>query len=142
MGILFTPLSSLALLDIPREKMAQASGVTNTIRQLGGSFGVAILATLLTTRVGYHSQMYGQAIQSQSQEYKTVSAKITTHIQHTAGSSRETARKQGQIVLLSSVNKQAYIQGIDDDFLVAAIFTLIGGIPLIMVHGRKKILKT
>ena len=142
MGILFTPLSSLALLDIPREKMAQASGVTNTVRQLGGSFGVAILATLLTTRVGYHSQMYGQAIQSQSQEYKTVSAKITTHIQHTAGSSREIARKQGQIVLLSSVNKQAYIQGIDDDFLVAAIFTLIGGIPLIMVHGRKKILKT
>ena len=48
MGLMFTPLSAVALLDIPREKMAQASGLINVIRQIGGSLGVAIFATILT----------------------------------------------------------------------------------------------
>jgi MFS transporter, DHA2 family, multidrug resistance protein len=45
MGLLFTALSTISLLEISREKMAQASAITNSIRQLGGSLGVALLAT-------------------------------------------------------------------------------------------------
>ena len=37
MGLIFTPLSSLSLATIPRDKMAQASGISNTVRQIGGS---------------------------------------------------------------------------------------------------------
>jgi len=48
MGLLFSPLSALALTEISRTEMAQASGLMNVIRQVGGSFGVAILQTLLT----------------------------------------------------------------------------------------------
>ena len=33
MGIIFTPMSNLSLLTVPREKMAQASGISNTVRQ-------------------------------------------------------------------------------------------------------------
>ena len=39
--------------------------------------------------------------------------------------------------LLSNLNKQAYIQGINDDFLLAGIITLIGGIPIIFLHTKK-----
>ena len=64
MGLMFTPLSAVALLDIPREKMAQASGLINVIRQIGGSLGVAVFATILTARVSFHTQQYGQALRS------------------------------------------------------------------------------
>jgi len=37
MGLTFTALSTIALIEIPREKMAQAAGISNSIRQLGGS---------------------------------------------------------------------------------------------------------
>jgi DHA2 family multidrug resistance protein len=40
MGLTFTSLSAVSLLEIPRDKMAQASAITNSIRQLGGSLGV------------------------------------------------------------------------------------------------------
>jgi DHA2 family multidrug resistance protein len=53
MGIIFTPMSNLSLLTIPRDKMAQVSGISNTIRQLGGSMGVAIFATMLSTRINF-----------------------------------------------------------------------------------------
>jgi DHA2 family multidrug resistance protein len=141
MGIMFTPLSTISLLQIPREKMAQASGLANTIRQLGGSLGIAILATLLSTRVAYHTQIYGQAIQANSPIYRTTVTHLQQNIQHQAGSSPAVALRQGQAVLMSSVAKQAFIQGIDDDFMFAAFATLIGGIPIIFLRARKKQIK-
>lgn len=38
MGILFGPLTALGLQNIPRSQMAQASGLNNVIRQVGGGF--------------------------------------------------------------------------------------------------------
>lgn len=138
MGILFTPLSAIALLEIPREKMAQASGLFNVVRQLGGSFGVAILATVLTTRVNYHAEMYGSAVAAKSQVYTNVTNNLVYNIEKNAGSSFSDASKQSQLVILSHVNKEAYISGIDDDFLIAALITLLGGAPVFWLHVKKK----
>ena len=138
MGLMFTPLSTISLLEIPRDKMAQASGLTNTIRQLGGSFGVAIFATLLTSRVNFHSQMYEQAIQPKSQMYTNTTNKIAFQLMHNAGSSYSNAMKQSQFMIVSNVNKQAYIQGIDDDFLVATFISLAAGIPVLFLRVRRK----
>jgi DHA2 family multidrug resistance protein len=137
MGLLFTSLSTVSLLQIPKEKMAQAAGISNSIRQLGGSLGVAILATLLTSRVNYHAQQYGGAINARSEVYQETTGKIRFHLQHDAGSSPTDAIRQGQSILLSNLNKQAYIQGINDDFFLAGIITLIGGIPILFLRTKK-----
>lgn len=138
LGIIFTPLSAISMQEIPREKMGQASGLFNIVRQLGGSFGVAVLATFLTTRVNYHSQMYGQALDSNSQTYKNVTAQISTHIQHDSGASFANATNLSRSVVISQVSKEAFIEGIDDDFMMAAIITIVGGIPVFWLHTRKK----
>jgi DHA2 family multidrug resistance protein len=138
MGLLFTPLNAIGLLQIPREKMAQASGITNTIRQLGGSLGVAILATLLTSRVAYHSQMYSQSVQPKSQIYMNTTTKLTYQMEHNLGSSGARAARQGQMVVVANLNNQAYIQGIDDDFFIATLITIIGVIPIMFLVVKKK----
>ncbi len=139
MGIIYTPLSAISLLTMPRDKMAQASGITNTIRQIGGSLGVAMFSTLLTTRINFHSQMYGQAIQSGSQEFKNTATNLAYFAQQHLGGNMATAIQQGKYMLLSHVGQQAYIQGIDDDFWIAAMITLLGLVPvLIMRVGNKK----
>jgi DHA2 family multidrug resistance protein len=137
MGLMFTALTTVSLSEIPREKMAQASAITNSIRQLGGSLGVALLATLLTTRVNFHSQVFGNAVKSGSEIYQQSSTKIKYYLQNNAGSSPTNAARQSQVLLLSNLSKQSYIQGIDDDFLLAGIITLIGGIPIIFLHTKK-----
>jgi DHA2 family multidrug resistance protein len=137
MGLMFTALSTVSLLDIPREKMAQASGITNSIRQLGGSLGVAILATLLTSRVNYHTQVFGSTIKTKSEVYQNTNNNIRFYLQHQAGSSPANSARQSQVLLLSNLNKQAYIQGINDDFLLAGIITLVGGIPIFFLHSKK-----
>ncbi len=137
MGLMFTALTTVSLSEIPREKMAQASAITNSIRQLGGSLGVALLATLLTTRVNFHAQVFGGAVKPGSEIYKQTTAKIKYYLQDEAGSSPAISTMQSQALLLSNLSKQAYIQGIDDDFLLAGIITLIGGIPIIFLHTKK-----
>ncbi|HEY2514251.1 MAG TPA: MFS transporter, partial [Polyangiaceae bacterium] len=47
LACILTPLSTLALASVPRERMAEAAGLNNLSRQLGGSLGVAVFATLL-----------------------------------------------------------------------------------------------
>ncbi len=137
MGLMFTALSTVSLSEIPRDKMAQASAITNSIRQLGGSLGVALLATLLTTRVNFHSQVFGGAIKPGSEMYQQSLKKTKYHLQHQAGSSPSNSIRQGQALIYSNLVKQAYIQGIDDDFLIAGIITLVGGIPIIFLRTKK-----
>jgi MFS transporter, DHA2 family, multidrug resistance protein len=141
MGLMFTALTTVSLSEIPRDKMAQASAITNSIRQLGGSLGVALLATLLTTRVSYHAQVFGNALKPGSEIYQQTTTRIKYHLQNEAGSSPSGSTRISQALLLSNLNKQAYIQGIDDDFLLAGLITLLGGIPIIFLHTKKNINK-
>jgi DHA2 family multidrug resistance protein len=47
LGFLFVPLTTVTLAAVPKEELAGATGVSTLLRQLGGSFGIAILTTLL-----------------------------------------------------------------------------------------------
>jgi MFS transporter, DHA2 family, multidrug resistance protein len=142
MGLVFTPLTTLGLMTIPREKMAQASGISNTVRQIGGSLGVALLSTVLTARVNFHSQMYGGAVQSGSQAFQNTSHHIAYFIQQHAGGAFSTALKQAQSLIMSNIGTQAFIQGVNDDFLLAAMISVIGFIPILFLKSKKNILKS
>ncbi|MFE5715920.1 DHA2 family efflux MFS transporter permease subunit [Streptomyces sp. NPDC056501] len=53
MGLYFGPAANLALGAVRREEEGIASGVNNTIRELGGVFGVAALAAVFASYGGY-----------------------------------------------------------------------------------------
>jgi DHA2 family multidrug resistance protein len=47
LGLIFVPLTNLALADLPMSKIPNGTGLFNLMRQLGGSVGIAISATLV-----------------------------------------------------------------------------------------------
>lgn len=54
MGMMFVPLSTATLRMLPPADVPKAAGLYNLFRQLGGSFGIAVLATLLDHRSRVH----------------------------------------------------------------------------------------
>jgi DHA2 family multidrug resistance protein len=138
MGLLFTPLSTLALSEIPKHKMAQASGLFNVIRQIGGSFGVAIMGSLLTRRMIYHSAMYGQVMDQQSPMFQRILSHIAHFTQETVGGSMSMAITRAKALLASHVAQQSFVRAVDDDFFVAALITFVGIVPIFILRTHKK----
>ena len=51
-GFLMVPFTQLALQDLAGKEVGQGTGMNNLMRQLGGSFGIAVLTTILQVQVG------------------------------------------------------------------------------------------
>ncbi len=54
MALLFVPLTTLAIADLKGSEIGQGTGLNNMMRQLGGSFGIAALTTLIHIRQAKH----------------------------------------------------------------------------------------
>jgi EmrB/QacA subfamily drug resistance transporter len=55
MGLFFAPIANLILGSVRNEEEGQASGANNAVRELGGVFGVAVLASVFSHYGGYSS---------------------------------------------------------------------------------------
>jgi len=55
MGMFFAPIANIVLSAVRGEEEGKASGVNNAIRELGGVFGVAVLASIFAHQGGYAS---------------------------------------------------------------------------------------
>ena len=55
MALFFAPVANVVLSSVRREEEGKASGANNAIRELGGVFGVAVLASIFAHVGGYES---------------------------------------------------------------------------------------
>ncbi|MEO8562056.1 MAG: DHA2 family efflux MFS transporter permease subunit [bacterium] len=54
LGLLFTPINNVAFGSLQPHEAQQASGLINLSRQLGGSFGIALIGSYLTKHIQQH----------------------------------------------------------------------------------------
>ncbi len=138
MGWVFTPLSTIALSGIPRERMAQASGLYNVLRQIGGSFGVAIMGTLLTNRTIFHINSYGQAVNQYSPVTKNIVSGLSRFSQHAVGGTNAVSTLRADALVVYHLSQQAFVSAVDDDFFIAALITFLCVIPILFLRYKKK----
>jgi MFS transporter, DHA2 family, multidrug resistance protein len=138
MGMVFTPLSTLALSEIPRQKIAQASGLFNVLRQLGGSFGVALMGALLTRRVIYHTSVYGQMVDQHSPAFQQVTNQLSQFTLQAVGGTPALAAMRAKSMIVSHIVQQSFVRAINDDFLVAGGITALSVLPIFLLRVHKK----
>ena len=124
MGLLFTPLSTMALKEIPRQKMAQASGLYNVIRQIGGSLGVTFFGTILIRRTLFHTAIYGSAVDPYSPVFKNTISRLQYFAQRAGGGTATLAAERARSLIGSHIAQQAFAASVGDDFFIAACITI------------------
>jgi len=62
LGLMFVPLSLATLRGLPPEDMLQGAGLYNLFRQVGGSMGIAVLATLVDHRTTLHHAYLAESV--------------------------------------------------------------------------------
>src|SRR6202049_4181679 len=72
-----TPLTSVTTGDIAPQEAAAPSGISNMFRTLGGAIGTAILATIITKREQFHSNIIGQSVTLGREEVRDRIAQMT-----------------------------------------------------------------
>src|SRR5947208_14522576 len=70
---LFIPLTTMALSTIPRHRLPDATGLNSLLRQVGGSIGLAIMATMMTR---FATRIRGSMLNNLSLDRTAVAARI------------------------------------------------------------------
>jgi DHA2 family multidrug resistance protein len=138
MGILFAPLTTIAFAGMAAKNMAQASGLSNVIRQLGGSFGVAMLQALLTERVAYHTAIVAGAVDGSSIAFRRCLSLLRTHAVHDAGSCMQSAATQSAAIFSSYFGRQMFVWGIDDVFFACTLSTVACILPILILRVKNE----
>lgn len=138
MGMVFTPLSTLAISNIPKERMAQASGLFNVVRQIGGSFGIALFGTILARRLIYHTAMFGQLVNQYSPVFQNTMRNMQFSIQQSVGGTTSETALRARALIAGHVAQQAFVRAVDDAFFIAGAITVVAVIPILMLKVKKK----
>jgi DHA2 family multidrug resistance protein len=124
-AMVLTPLTSVATGNIAPQDAAAASGISNMLRNLGGAIGTAVLATVITKREQFHSNIIGQSVTLGREEVRARIAQMTDFFISHGVPDPAAARQQAIIALGKAVKQQALVMGFSDTFaLIGAVLVL------------------
>ncbi|MGO8671900.1 MAG: DHA2 family efflux MFS transporter permease subunit [Capsulimonadaceae bacterium] len=134
MGFIFVPINQVAFASLKRAEVQQGSGLMNLSRQLGGSFGISILATYLAT----HAQMHRADLVG---NFSVANPEFVTRLHGAAGvlmahGYSPTSAMQGAAALMDgTLTRQSLMMSYNDSFLMILLFNLVTA-PAILLLGR------
>jgi len=136
LGLIFVPLTNLALADLPMSQIANGTGLFNLMRQLGGSVGIALSATLLQRFAALHRGALIENVTAFSAEtQQRLSALIAGLIQR--GIPPGLAQGKALAVINGQVTRQAMMLSFEQLFLLFGAAFLLS-LPLLLLMHRSR----
>jgi MFS transporter, DHA2 family, multidrug resistance protein len=136
-ALTLAPLSNVSLGSVAPQDAAAASGISNMMRNLGGAIGTAVLATIVTKREQFHSNIIGQSVDLGREEVRTRIAEMTSYFMAHGVPDPAGARQQAIIALGNTVKRQALVMGFSDTFLVLGIVLVISAVAILLTKKVK-----
>ncbi|MDD5594920.1 MAG: DHA2 family efflux MFS transporter permease subunit [Candidatus Omnitrophica bacterium] len=134
LGMVFVPLTSLAFSTIKKEEMGNATSIFSLFRNISGSFGIAIMTTLLARRAQFHQFRLSEQLNPFDQHYQIGVSKAMAVLGSKAGES-STAAANG--VIYQQLIKQATLFSFTDAFYFSTLLMLCI-IPFVFLLKRPK----
>lgn len=136
MALLFVPLTTLAISELKGPEMGQGTGLNNMMRQLGGSFGIAALTTLIHIRQAGHRSNLLSNINPYNNAFVQRMHMLEAGFM-AKGKSAIDATQMAYRAIEGAVTRQALLLTYNDAYLVSGLLMLFS-IPLLYLQPFKK----
>lgn len=137
MGMLFIPITALSLSSLKGQQIGQGAAFTGMMRQLGGSFGVALITTYMARQNMVHRSALVSRLDvnnpSVQQRVKAIQQSFISK-----GINSDAALKSSYSAMDHIVSKQAAVLSYMDVFFYLGVIFLLCVPFVLMVKGNKK----
>jgi len=152
MGMTFAPLTTVAMRNVSPQMAGAASGVLNTVRQLGGAVGSAVIGAVLQNRLA--TQLHDQAVAYSGRVDPAFRSRFIDGFSHAASSGFQVgvgqtggvqlppgvppAAIQSLRVLFKLVFDQAYTNAVRPTLAVSIAVLAVGALSCLLIERRVK----
>ena len=136
LGMMFVPLTTITLAELSHEELPQGAGLYNFFRQLGGSLGIAGIATLLTH---YTAQFKATLTEHVTTSDPTSVARLDllTRGMQARGADPWTAKERAYALLNQALQGQASVIAYGRIYVLSAV-VILSLIPLLVLVRRAR----
>jgi DHA2 family multidrug resistance protein len=135
-ALLIVPLTALAVSELAPRDIPQGAALNNMMRQMGGSFGIALINTYIAHRSAYNRTMLISHVSigdNPTQEW----LRLATNRMLSHGATVIQASRQALAALEATVVRQTYLLSYMDAFLLLSLLNACC-IPLVILTIRRK----
>lgn len=136
LGLLFIPITSLALSTLKGQEIGQGASFTGMMRQLGGSFGIAAITTFISNQTSIHRAALVSHLDANDFDVQQRIAGMKAMFQ-AKGFTPDVALQSAYKLLDLSVLKQATVLSYMDVFLYLGLLFLVC-IPFVLFVKERK----
>ncbi len=136
LAFLFVPLMALSMASIAKEKMGNATSIFNLMRNIGGSFGIAIMTTFLSRRTQFHQARLVERINPANLEARQMLAGMQAWF-HAHGFDQVTAQRKSFAAAYGMLQRHASMLSFVEAFWVMAL-VFLAMLPFLLVLQYRK----
>ncbi|HOO44664.1 MAG TPA: DHA2 family efflux MFS transporter permease subunit [Deltaproteobacteria bacterium] len=124
LGMTMVPHMTLTLSHIPKQEMGNASSIFNLLRNLGGSFGVAVPTTVLAHRAQFHQVRLTEHLTQFDPGLRESMHALAQNLQ-AKGFDPSLIQAKGLGMIYQKVLNESYMMAFNDVFLMLAFTTFL-----------------
>ncbi|MGE5398320.1 MAG: DHA2 family efflux MFS transporter permease subunit [Chitinophagales bacterium] len=136
-GLAMMPLANAGMAVVPTHLVGSGSSAGNLVRQVSGSIGVAFTTYFVSARQSYHLTVLNDQISYSSATAPAIIGQLKAYLGMN-GIPGDAAHSASLYVIGNLSLRQAYMNGIDDLFVVLALAALVG-IPLVFMLSKRRV---
>ncbi len=130
------PPTRLALGHLPKEKIADASGLFNLMRNLGGAIGIALIDTVMFARAPDHGQALAERLMAGDIEAGKIVGLPDGMLR---GKPIDNITSEMEEAVRPLIEKASLVSSINEAWAMLAVFTLLGLLALPFISKRNEI---
>ncbi len=133
-GFLFVPLTTLTMATLPDEQMGRGTGLYNLTRNMGASFGVSLVTTMLVRGGQRHQDVLSAHVTQYSLSFRELFARLNDFLSLHAG--LMSPAQHAYAIIYGMLRQQAMLLSYVDDFRLLGVLTLLCTPFLLLFRGK------